>query len=109
MRKAEVYFNKILAGELIENESNHFVFRYNESYFHNPGLPGISITLPKTRKEYRSDYLFPFFSNMLAEGSNLAIQLRYLKMDERDILGLLCATATADTIGAVTVKPADSL
>jgi serine/threonine-protein kinase HipA len=48
--------------------------------------------------------MFPFFSNMLAEGANLAIQGRYLKIDERDILSLLGATAGNDTIGAVTIK-----
>ena len=41
---------------------------------------------------------------MIAEGANLAIQSRYLKIDERDILSLLEATAYSDSIGAITVK-----
>ncbi len=48
--------------------------------------------------------LFPFFSNIIAEGTNLEIQTRYLKIDKRDVLSLLAATATSDTIGAITVK-----
>ena len=104
MRKAEVYYNKILAGELIEESRNHYIFRYDVSYFNNPDLPAISLTLPKTKQEYVSEYIFPFFSNMVAEGTNLAIQGRYLKIDESDILRLLGATAGTDTIGAVTLK-----
>ncbi len=107
MRKAEVFHNGVLAGELIEENRSHYVFRYNDSYFHNPDLPAISLTLPKTKQEYYSEYLFPFFSNMVAEGTNLAIQSRYLKIDERDIIRLLGATAGSDTIGAVTLKLID--
>jgi serine/threonine-protein kinase HipA len=108
MRKAEVYFNSILAGELIEENLNHYVFRYDDSYFYDADLPAISLTLPKTKQEYVSDYIFPFFSNMVAEGTNLAIQGRYLKIDERDVIRLLGATAGSDTIGAVTLKLIDS-
>lgn len=107
MRKAEVYRNGILAGVLVEENRSHYVFRYEDSYFGNPDLPAISLTLPKTKQEYHSGYLFPFFSNMVAEGTNLAIQERYLKIDGRDILRLLGATAGSDTIGAVTVKLID--
>jgi serine/threonine-protein kinase HipA len=48
--------------------------------------------------------MFPFFSNLIAEGANLAIQTRYLNIDEKDILSLLEATAAFDTVGAVTIK-----
>ncbi len=104
MRKAEVYNNGVLAGFLIEEGRNHYIFRYEDAYFNDPGKPAISLTLPKFQQEYDSEFLFPYFSNMVAEGINLAIQSRYLKIDERDLLSLLGATATSDTIGAVTVK-----
>jgi HipA-like protein len=104
MRKAEVYRNGILAGILLEENRQHFVFRYEDSYFNDADKPAISLTLPKTQQEYHSAFLFPFFSNMIAEGSNLAIQSSYLKIDERDVLSLLGATAESDSIGAVTVK-----
>ncbi len=108
MRKAEIYRNGILAGELIEENRNQYVFRYDDAYFGNPNLYPISLTLPKTQQVYRSEYPFAFFSNMVAEGANLAIQGRYLKIDETDILRLLGATAESDTIGAVTVKLIDN-
>ena len=104
MRKAEVYRNGILAGILTEESHNSYLFRYDDMYFNDSSKSAISLTLPKTQQEYRSEHMFPFFSNMVAEGANLAIQSRYLKIDERDVLSLLGATASTDTIGAVTVR-----
>jgi HipA-like protein len=104
MRKAEVYCNGILAGVLTEENRKSFIFCYDDAYFNDIKMPAISLTLPKVIKEYRSEFLFPFFSNMVAEGANLAIQSRYLKIDERDKLSLLGATANSDSIGAVTIK-----
>ena len=104
MRKAGVYRNGILAGILTEESRASYSFRYDDMYFNDGSKSAISLTLPKTQQEYRGEHIFPFFSNMIAEGANLAIQSRYLKIDERDILSLLDATASSDTIGAVTIK-----
>jgi len=103
MRKAAVYCNGTLAGILTEESRKLYIFRYNDTYFNDSTKPAISLTLPKTQQEYKSEYMFPFFSNMAAEGDNLAIQSRYLKIDESDILSLLGATATHDSIGVVTL------
>lgn len=107
MRTAEVYNNGILAGVLIEEALNHYVFKYNDAYFGDLYKPAISLTLPKSQQEYHSDFMFPFFSNLLAEGANLEIQSRFLKIDERDVLSLLGATAQYDTIGSITIKLID--
>lgn len=104
MRKAEVYCNGILAGILTEENRKSFVFCYDDVYFSDNSKQAISLTLSKTQQEYRSEFFFPFFSNMIAEGTNLAIQSKYLKIDEKDILSLLGATANTDSIGAITVK-----
>lgn len=105
MRKLEIYSHGILAGLLIEEDRNHYTFRYNENYFLDESKPSISLTMPKTQQEYQSEFLFPFFFNMLSEGVNRKLQSRMLKIDEEDNFGLLAATAQHDTIGAVTVKP----
>lgn len=104
MKVAEIYCNGILAGLLTEENRRSFIFRYEDSYFKDTGKASVSLTLSKLKQEYRSEFLFPFFSNMVAEGANLAIQRRYLKIDETDILGLLGATANTDSIGAISVK-----
>ncbi len=104
MRKLEIYNNGKLAGILTEEHRNKFLFQYDDAYYYDPDIAAISLTLPKTQKEYTSEFMFPFFSNMIAEGTNLEIQTRYLKIDQRDVFSLLAATATSDTIGAITVK-----
>jgi serine/threonine-protein kinase HipA len=64
----------------------------------------ISLAFPKRREEYVCDELFPFFFNMLSEGANKALQCKTLKIDENDSFGLLMATASHDTIGAITLR-----
>lgn len=105
MRSLEVYRNGIFAGHLIEENRTQYIFRYDERYFVDDTYPAISLTLPKTQQEYHSEFLFPFFFNMLSEGVNRDLQSVLLKIDEEDHFGLLAATAQVDSIGAITVKP----
>lgn len=105
MRTGEVYRNKIFTGLLVEDNQNHFIFTYDDKYFNDQNQPAISLTLPKTKKQYRNKFLFPFFFNMLSEGVNRNLQSRQLQIDKNDHFGLLLATTQYDTIGAITVKP----
>ena len=105
MRVLEVYRNGIFAGILTEENRKKFVFRYDDAYYNDTSNAAISLTIPKTQQEYNSEYLFPFFFNMLSEGVNRELQNKQLKIDEEDNFGLLMATARYDTIGAITVKP----
>ena len=106
MRKALVYLRNRLAGELLEISSEAYLFRYTDEYFNDVSAPDISLTLSKRQQEYHAKTLFPFFYNMLSEGSNRTLQSQLLKIDENDNFGLLLAIAQCDTLGAVTVKPA---
>ncbi|MBB5440089.1 serine/threonine-protein kinase HipA [Pedobacter sp. AK017] len=105
MRSGQVFLNSRLAGTLTEASRKMYVFQYDQEYFDDPAAPAVSLTLPKSKQEYRSAYLFPFFFNMLAEGVNKELQSRQLRIDKEDAFGLLLATTGSDTIGAVTVKP----
>lgn len=105
MRQAQVFRNKVLAGILTEDDTHNYMFTYTEEWFTDPKKPPISLTLPKTQKEFKSEILFPFFFNMLSEGVNRKLQNRTLHIDEKDHFGLLMATAQDDTIGAITIKP----
>ena len=69
----------------------------------------VSLTMPFREEPYQSDYLFPFFTNMLPEGANRKIVCRSWRLDEKDFFGLLLKIATHDTIGAITVKEVESL
>ncbi|CDN30505.1 hypothetical protein BN938_0400 [Mucinivorans hirudinis] len=104
MRQAEVYANGVLAGLLTESDIGEYIFRYDDAFLLDDNQSAISLSFPKSGREFHSDALFPFFFNMLSEGTNKAIQCQTLKIDERDAFGLLLATAHTDTIGAITVK-----
>ncbi|MFI3261944.1 MAG: HipA N-terminal domain-containing protein [Rikenellaceae bacterium] len=104
MRQAEVFCNGVLAGLLIERDAGFYTFLYDDNYLLDSKQTAIGVHFPKSQKEYCSDNLFPFFCNMLSEGSNKAIQCQSLKIDEEDAFGLLLATAHTDTIGAITVR-----
>jgi serine/threonine-protein kinase HipA len=105
MRKAAIYRNGVLAGILTEENRQHFIFNYDDTYFQDVNQPAISLTLQKNQNAYSSEFLFPFFFNMLSEGVNRKLQCTQLRIDEADNFGLLLATAQIDTIGAITVKP----
>lgn len=104
MASGIVYVNAEEAGRIERSNDGEYLFRYMDSYFENPLLPAVSLTLPKTQQEYRSAALFPFFCGLLAEGLNKDIQCRLLKIDEADDFTRLLKTAAEDTIGAITVR-----
>lgn len=104
MREVDVYYQNVRAGRLTEKSPTDYTFEYADNYYLDKSLPAISLSLPKTRREYSSHYLFPFFTNMLTEGANKKVQCRLLRLDENDYFGRLMATADMDVIGCVTVK-----
>ena len=104
MRKLAVYYNDIEAGILTEKyPGTGYTFQYKEDYL-NSALPPISATLPKQSTAFNSEYLFPFFSNMVPEGANRRVICRSLRIDENDFFGILEAMANKDFIGAVNIR-----
>jgi len=105
LRKAQVFFKNELAGYLIENQDG-YMFQYDHEFL-KKNTP-ISITLPPRQEPYYAKELFPFFKGLLPEGWYLNIVSATQKVDSKDFFGLLLASASGDTIGAVTVKRVDN-
>lgn len=103
MRAAKILFKDEEAGILTQHDDGSFTFQYNSFWMENIAKPGISLTLPKHKEAYNSRFLFPFFYNMLPEGSNKQVICKHNKIDKDDYFGLLMTTAKTDTIGAVRV------
>ena len=101
MRQCKILVHNIEAGILQETDDRRYVFTYNEDYIGDP----VCISMPVRKEPYLSDYLFPYFFNMLSEGANRKLQSQLLHIDEHDDFGIMLATAQFDTIGAVTIKP----
>ncbi|MCU0337369.1 MAG: HipA N-terminal domain-containing protein [Sediminibacterium sp.] len=108
MRKAKVLFKNEEAGILIQHNDGSFTFRYHDEWIANNVKQSISLTLPKTEKEFHSKYLFPFFFNMLPEGSNKEVVCKLNRIDQDDYFGLLMTAAKNDSIGAVRIIKLES-
>jgi HipA-like protein len=107
MRKAKVLYKDKEAGILTQHDDGSFTFRYHNSWIDDGSKPSVSLTLPKSIQIYQSNYLFPFFYNMLPEGTNKQVICRYHRIDADDYFGLLMVTAKTDSIGAVNVVNMD--
>lgn len=103
MRKAKILFKDEEAGVLTQLDDGSFLFSYNDDWMSDSSKPDISLSLPKVGQEFRSKFLFPFFYNMLPEGSNKQVVCNLNKIDQTDYFGLLMTTAKYDSIGAVRV------
>lgn len=104
MRKAKILYKDQEAGMLIQHDDGSITFKYDNSWISDGTKPAISLTLPKSQQEYHSDFLFPFFFNMLPEGSNKQIVCKLNRLDLNDYFGLLLTTAKSDNIGAIKVS-----
>lgn len=100
LRKARVFYKNELAGYLTETEDG-YTFQYDYEFL-KKDIP-ISASLPLRKEPYHSKELFPFFKGLLPEGWYLNIVCVTQKVDEKDSFGLLLASSSGDTIGAVTV------
>ncbi len=103
MRQAKILYKDEEAGILTQDDNGTFNFSYHQAWITDNTKPSISLTFPKMEKEFHSKFLFPFFYNILPEGSNKLFVCKYNRIDEDDFFGLLMTTAKYDSIGAVRV------
>ena len=78
--KGRVYYNNRLAG-ILEKAEGIYIFKYDEQYINDKNTKSISLSLPKSKRQFRSKFLFPFFYGLLTEGVTKQIQCRKLKID----------------------------
>ena len=105
LRKAKVFYNDEVAGYLTETSSG-YTLQYDPEFL-KKNIP-ISMSLPPRAESYQSKELFPFFKGLLPEGWYLDIVSTTQKIASQDSFGMLIGTASADTIGAVTVRKEES-
>lgn len=104
MRRAEIYYNKDLAGILAETNDGDYTFQYDKKYVANHPDKFITFTMPVTENIYLTNRLFPFFEGLIPEGWLLDIASKNWKINPNDRMGLLLACCR-NCIGAVSVKP----
>ncbi len=99
MQIADVFFQDMLAGQLVELEMDR---RYRFTYSSQYTGPPISRTMPVRSEAFEFDSFPPFFDGLLPEGFQLEALLRHKKLDRNDYFGQLLLVGS-DTVGAVTV------
>jgi len=102
MRTAEVYYEKTLAGTLIETEEG-YTFAYDRDYLAMKEPEPVSLLLPLSAEPYHSPVMFSFFDGLIPEGWMLHIAEQNWKLNERDRMGLLL-NCCRDCIGAVSIR-----
>ncbi|MBQ9396982.1 MAG: HipA N-terminal domain-containing protein [Bacteroidales bacterium] len=106
MRQGKVFINRIFAGTLTESDEGLYSFEYDAQYLERSSVP-VCLAMPVRKEKYESPSLFPFFSNLLSEGSNRIYKSRLNGVASDDEFGLLLKTASYDTIGSVTIEPVE--
>ncbi len=104
MRKVNVYFGEVYAGQLVELARGNYEFIYDDAFLSDKSTPPVSVNLPKSQKVYHADHIFPVFTNMLPEGANRRALCRIKKVDENDFFGMLEMICGMDTIGKFVLK-----
>ena len=68
MRIAGILYKDQEAGLLTQQDDGSFTFRYYNAWMTDSSKPGISLSLPKSKQEYHSPSLFPFFFHRSENG-----------------------------------------
>lgn len=102
MRKAIIYFNNVICGNITEKDDGYY-FVYSKEYLNNGNSMPISLLLPLKEEEYFSPNLFPFFDNLIPEGWLLDIYSTKYNINKTDRFGLLLKL-TDQPIGAVSIR-----
>jgi HipA-like protein len=103
MRKATILYKSEPAGILSQLDNGSFHFGYLDAWLEDKKKPAISLTMPKSKKEFKSPHLFPLFFHMIPEGANKQAVSKFKKIDPSDHFGILLSSAQFDTIGAITI------
>ncbi len=104
MQEAAVYRNGEEVGVLQKDDAGLYLFQYTPSYVQKEDALSISVHFPLQEEVFTSKTLFPFFFNLLAEGTIKEMQCRELKIDPEDHFTRLIKTTEFNTIGSITLK-----
>src|SRR5690349_15890824 len=104
MRKAQIFYQDLLAGLLVETDEGEYTFEYDLDYIANYPNQFITFSMPVVKGKYKENRLFPFFEGLIPEGWLLDIASKNWKINQNDRMGLLLACCQ-NCIGAVSVQP----
>lgn len=98
MRRGNVYYKNVIAGQIIETSEGDYVFQYDEDYITAHPKQYITFSMPVQAAP------FHFFEGLIPEGWSLDIATKNWKIKSNDRMGLLLACCQ-NCIGAVSILP----
>ncbi len=103
MRQANVLYDKLTAGKLVETDDGEYIFQYDAVYLEGQESEPITLTMPLRSEPYKDKRLFAFFEGLIPEGWLLDIATKNWKLNPNDRMGLLLACCQ-NCIGAVSIQ-----
>ena len=103
MKKGIVFCDEKICGHIVQTDDNMFIFEYTDDWFNNESTKSVSLTLPKTKKRYESNILFPFFDGLIPEGYLLQVALKKFNIALNDRMTLLLKTCS-NPIGNISIR-----
>jgi serine/threonine-protein kinase HipA len=103
-RALDVYWDKALAGRLMQNAAGSLSFAYDPDFLQT-AQAGISISLPPQEGVFVGDVVKAFFSGLLPEESVRMRLAQYLGVSDKNAFALLQAVG-GECAGALALYPA---
>lgn len=97
-REVKVYLQQDFIGFLRQTERG-YEFEYAENYQGKP----LSLSLPRSKKQFFSPSLFPYFASLVPEGWLKKRYAETQRIDEKDIFSLLVNNGN-NLIGAISIR-----
>ena len=105
-RALNVYFDRELVGQLIQDDGGQMIFQYDESWLGRPEPIALSRSLPLREEPFTQKECQGFFGGTLPEEGNRKIIARILGISDKNDFAML-EQIGGECAGAITFLPED--
>ena len=105
-RTLNVYYNRELVGQLIQDDGGQMIFQYDEAWRGRPQPVALSRSLPLRKKPFTQKECRGFFGGILPEEGNRKVIARILGISDKNDFAML-AQIGGECAGAITFLPED--
>ena len=105
-RTLNVYYDRELVGQLIQDDGGQMTFRYDESWLGRPEPIALSRSLPPREEPFTQKECRGFFGGILPEEDNRKVIARILGISDKNDFAML-EQIGGECAGAITFLPED--
>ena len=103
-RTLNVYYDRELVGQLIQNDGGQMIFQYDESWLGKPEPIALSRSLPPREEPFTQNECRGFFGGTLPEEGNRKVIARILGISDKNDFAML-EQIGGECAGAITFLP----